>query len=376
MAFPFGLKRLLAHRKNAAALTTFRRPSCRPWLQPLEERLTPSGETGLRADLFNAIDALRQATAAVTVLPALTRIDQTVDFDWGANAPADGLNAGDFSVRWTGQVQALAAGTYGFRTYSQDGVRLWVDGRPVIHDWSEHAPTYDTGTINLNAGGRYDIRLDYYEGSGSAVIKLEWLPPGQNSYEVVPASQLYPFSKPTVITSSGIYVGSWESLDPNSDAVRINTNQPVDIERSRIRGTGILIDAPNNLRHNKLTVRDTSGYGLNPNVPGKAKGRFLEADYFDSLTVENCYLEGTAGMYVHGYQGDGTADQTVTILRNRAQNIDGRWSDGNGGYETGLTAYDIVQFFQYDGDADARPPAGGEAAWNEGINEPYVSRVE
>src|SRR5206468_321333 len=147
---------------------------------------------------------------------------------------------------------------------------------------------------------KYDIRVDYYERSGWAVAKLEWLRPGQDDFEVVPAAQLYPFSKPVVIAAAGTYVGSWESLDPNTDTVRINTNQPVDIERSRLRGAGNLVDASNDFGHNKITVRDTSGYGLNPNISGKAKGRFLEADYFDSLTVENCYLESTAGISAHG----------------------------------------------------------------------------
>jgi hypothetical protein len=377
MVFTSLLQRISARRKKPATAPASRwLRSFRPCLQPLEERLTPSGETGLRADLFNGLNILRSTTAAVAALPTLSRIDQTVDFEWGTGSPADEVNADNFSVRWTGQVQAVESGNYTFRTYSDDGARLWVNGQLLIYHWTDHAATYDTGTINLYAGGKYDIRLEYYERFDGAVVKLEWMPPGQDSYQVVPAAQLYPFSRPSVITTGGTYVGSWESLDPNTDTVRINTNQSVSIERSRLRGAGILLNAPNNFGHDKLTVRDTSGYGLNPNISGKAKGRFLEVDYFDSLTVENCYLEGTAGIFVHGYRGDGTANQTVKILRNRARNIDGRWSDGSGGYQTDLRARDLVQFFQYNGNADARPPAGVEVAWNEVINEPYVSRVE
>ena len=58
----------------------------------------------------------------------VTRIDPTVDFDWGTGSPAAAIGADTFSVRWTGQVQAPFSGTYTFYTVSDDGVRLWVNG--------------------------------------------------------------------------------------------------------------------------------------------------------------------------------------------------------------------------------------------------------
>src|SRR5262249_9631783 len=117
--------------------------------------------------------------------------DPTISFNWGSGSPAAGIGADLFSARWTGQVQAVESGTYTLRTWSDDGVRLWVNGQLVINNWTDHAPTYDTGTITLQAGQRYAITLEYYERSGGAVVQLEWMRPGQGAFALVPQANLF-----------------------------------------------------------------------------------------------------------------------------------------------------------------------------------------
>jgi hypothetical protein len=185
------------------------------------------------------------------------------------------------------------------------------------------------------------------------------------------ATVVTPYAGPIVITAGGTYTGSWQSLDPNVPAIEIETSEPVIILNSSIRSRGDLIKATGDGAN--LTIRNTAGYALNPNVRNQAPGRFLRVDGFARVTVENCYLEGTAGIYVAGYVGDHTSAQTVKILRNRALNIDGRFSDGNGGFLTGPDDHSFTQFFQING---VRDLTGAEIAWNEVINEPGKSRVE
>jgi PA14 domain/Di-haem cytochrome c peroxidase len=123
--------------------------------------------------------------------PLLTRVE-AVDFNWGSNSPGAPVPSNQFSVRWTGQVQATSSGSYRFQTVSDDGVRLWVNGVPLINVWSSHASRTDTSaTINLVAGQRYTITMEYYEQSGKAVARLRWLPPGSTSYVIIPASALF-----------------------------------------------------------------------------------------------------------------------------------------------------------------------------------------
>jgi hypothetical protein len=73
---------------------------------------------------------------------------------------------------------------------SDDGVRMWVNGNQIINNWQDQAPTESSGTVTLEAGKKYDVRVEYYQGAGGAVMQLFWHGPGQ-SREVIPQSQLY-----------------------------------------------------------------------------------------------------------------------------------------------------------------------------------------
>ncbi len=142
---------------------------------------TGTAGTGLLGDYYNNMDFTDFA---------LTRTDATVDFDWGTGSPDPAIGADTFSVRWTGQVKAQYSETYTFYTVSDDGVRLWVNGQQVISNWTNHAPTENSGQIALSAGQMYDIQMDYYENGGGAVARLLWSSPS-TAKQVIPQAQLY-----------------------------------------------------------------------------------------------------------------------------------------------------------------------------------------
>jgi len=122
--------------------------------------------------------------------PVLTRIE-AVNFGWGGASPGAGVPADYFSARWTGNVQAEAAGSYVFQTVSDDGVRLWINGQLVIDNWTLHGPTTDTAAaITLAAGQRVSIKLEYFERTGGATMQLLWRKPGASTSEAVPMSAL------------------------------------------------------------------------------------------------------------------------------------------------------------------------------------------
>jgi mono/diheme cytochrome c family protein len=144
----------------------------------------PPAGSGLTGQYFG------NATLAGT--PVLTRVE-AVDFDWEWDAPAPEIAAENFSVRWTGQVTAPASGSYTFETVSDDGMRLWVNGSLIIDFWTDHAPaTRDGAPVVLAAGQRYDIKVEYYEKSGRAVMQLRWITPGASAATAIPGGQLYP----------------------------------------------------------------------------------------------------------------------------------------------------------------------------------------
>ena len=95
-----------------------------------------------------------------------------------------------FSARWTGLVEPEFSEEYTFYTRSNDGVRLWIDDRLVIDNWTDHAETEDKGAVKLEAGKKHRINLEYFYAGGSGVTRLFWSSASQKR-EVVPAARLF-----------------------------------------------------------------------------------------------------------------------------------------------------------------------------------------
>jgi len=96
-------------------------------------------------------------------------------------------STGPWSARWTGFIESPATGEFAFHTFSNDGIRLWVNGQKLVDDWTDHGEKEDTGRIALEAGKRYAVKLEYFYNGGQGVSKLWWTPPGAQK-AVVPAN--------------------------------------------------------------------------------------------------------------------------------------------------------------------------------------------
>ena len=125
--------------------------------------------------------------------PIQTGTDATVNFDWQYGGKTSGQPSDNFSVRWTGQVKPAYSEEYTFYTRADDGTRLWVNDQLLVNDWSNHAVREKASKITLEAGKKYNIKLEYFENVGAAVCKLLWSSPSQ-SKQVIPAANLYPVS--------------------------------------------------------------------------------------------------------------------------------------------------------------------------------------
>jgi hypothetical protein len=126
-----------------------------------------------------------------------TRIDAAVDFAWGSNAPAPHMPSHDYSVRWTGWVRAPRRGQYRFFTESDDGVRLWIDGRRLVDDWTAHATKENASEEIELEGGPHALRLEYFNAQGAATVRLRCQGPGLEK-QLVPTALLHPSGVYTV----------------------------------------------------------------------------------------------------------------------------------------------------------------------------------
>jgi PA14 domain len=167
-------------------------------------------------------------------LPALSRCEARVDNNFGSGGPP-GLPTDGFSARYDGRI-SFAAGAYEFALGGDDGIRLWVDGSLVIDRWVNQAYTTYRATRTMTAG-LHDIRVEYYEASGLAQVRLEITgaappppppsPPGEVALTQVDGGLGYygQFSNPLPTTPDFFPIGVWGSY--NHDAANIARDKAV-----------------------------------------------------------------------------------------------------------------------------------------------------
>lgn len=137
---------------------------------------------GLRGEYFNNMNLDGSA--------ALTRTDSKLDYNWRAATADARVNADRFSVRWTGKMKPQYSETYTFTTISDDGIRVWVDGKLIIDSWFKQSWTERKGSITLQAGKMVDLKVEYYDEYGDAMARLMW----ESQHEakaVIPGNALF-----------------------------------------------------------------------------------------------------------------------------------------------------------------------------------------
>lgn len=113
-------------------------------------------------------------TKGLNGTPKLVRTDPNVNFNWGLGSPTTSIKSDRYSVRWTSN-PFMSAGTYQFKTVSDDGVRVYLDGKLLSSAslWSDHATTTRTQNVSVSEG-IHTIVVEYYENGGFANIQFSY----------------------------------------------------------------------------------------------------------------------------------------------------------------------------------------------------------
>jgi ferric-dicitrate binding protein FerR (iron transport regulator) len=104
---------------------------------------------------------------------SLTRIDATIDFDWGRSSPDPDIGSDKFSARWTGRIQAEHTEPYTFYVIADDGARLWIDGRKTGEFRNINWRSTDSLKINQVQLSLY-LEPDVYDRSGGGTTRTVW----------------------------------------------------------------------------------------------------------------------------------------------------------------------------------------------------------
>lgn len=128
----------------------------------MEDSLQPAD--GWKAEFFNGTNF--EGT------PLTVRTDPKINFDWGNNAPASGVPNQKYCIRWTGTIVAPESTEYSFRTESDDGIRVYVNGKRIINAWHDHGVESAGAVMSLVKGEKYEVKVEYYNNLSLAVAKL------------------------------------------------------------------------------------------------------------------------------------------------------------------------------------------------------------
>jgi hypothetical protein len=104
-----------------------------------------------------------------------------------------------FAIRYNGTFDVDLEGEYAFRLVSDDGSRLFIDGKKIIDNDGIH-PTQSVSGNTYLSRGRHSIEVDYFQGPRAEIaLQLFWTPPGGSETISNPQYIENPFgsSKPT-----------------------------------------------------------------------------------------------------------------------------------------------------------------------------------
>ena len=195
-------------------------------LHPSQPDLMAIG--GLTAEYFD--------NAELQGAPAVTRTDQSIDFDWAGLDPIPGVKDGKFSVRWTGKITPPAAGDYDFGIdvpgcypcENQDEFRLYLDGKIFDQRATSHELMIPVRFTDTSA---HEIKLEYMHRRGDtnrnlsfggdvAGIELLWDAPAAALLQEAKAAAL----KADVVVA---FVGITRELESEeNDWMRLGINIP------------------------------------------------------------------------------------------------------------------------------------------------------
>ncbi len=147
-------------------------------------------------DIDGIIGSLAKSglSASSTTNMAFSRIDETVDFSWGAGSPAAVLPADNFNVNWEAYLCPPSSGDYALvvRVKEQDeAFRLFLDGVQVLKKDPNVGDVCGEATVALNAASMHHVRLEYTEAVDNAGVTLAWKT-STTAEEVIPPRATFP----------------------------------------------------------------------------------------------------------------------------------------------------------------------------------------
>jgi len=107
--------------------------------------------------------------------PALVKeVEKIGLFQDKRQAPAEGFPTEAYSIRWTAKISPKESALYNFMALCDDGSRVFLDGKRIISDWNDHGETFNYNAVPLEKGKTYNLKVEYFQGKGDAIMRFGW----------------------------------------------------------------------------------------------------------------------------------------------------------------------------------------------------------
>jgi hypothetical protein len=140
-----------------------------------------------------------------------------------------------FSCMWLGRIVPRYSEEYKFTTYTDDGVRLWVDGKLIVDRWDIQAKTSVSAPIPLVAGRAYDVVMMQVERRGDAGARLSWSSASQ-PLEIIPRERVWSDQIDSVAPSAP------GDLKASADGLSVTLNWSASIDDYGVAGYEVFRD--------------------------------------------------------------------------------------------------------------------------------------
>ena len=305
--------------------------------------------------------------------PRISRVDATVNHDWGLGSPALDIPRDNFSARWT-TITHFEKGSYLFILNVDDGARVWINGELIIDAWTIGYKEDVKAKIRLPESGDYEIQVAYFEHIKNAKIHLEILQLGGED-DIIGAwhgeyfNNRFLKGKPAMTRQDGCVCFDWGLGSPGPKIARDNFSvrwtRSVYLKEGRYHfrvqhddGMTIYIDGKviyDSWYDQPVTYQTAM-------VPIKEGFRTLTVEYYDHVgnAVAQMQIDEDPGNYEDNVPDPDGVGVTVTV-----NSADFTWDGpnrfvGRGGFDGGI--------YYYSPNTNGAPRNGGR--WNVPISTP------
>lgn len=172
--------------------------------------ISPRPYKGLMAHYVNHTSSVYNVKSIPDNSVLVSRAEPTINYNWSTSAPAPGVNADNFGVRWVGYVTPKYSELYKFTITQDDSVRIRINDE-------QYQFASGTFSAKLTANIPHLFVVDHIENTSTAAAAITWSSPSQPS-QILPLSCLYltkeslPSTIYNLTADKNIFINSSESI--------------------------------------------------------------------------------------------------------------------------------------------------------------------